>query len=458
MKRRDLIKSTLAIGSASALSAGCAGSTHQTGKKLQTPNKINGRVFNESKAREILELEQIDGLIALSSVNVFYLSNYRSFYSRMQRPFPNFAVFAPQTTDSTTLITSSADNWAVTNGGNDHPRIVPYTLPIAWQEHLEAKDWTSEPAAAGYFGAVWPWNEPTLSEREQRWREADKALGGDLAPTAVYALARVLRESGLAKARVAVDDMRIVDQLTTIGFDTTRFIAGDNVFRKIRVVKSANEVDRMRQVATANQHASAAAIRQFEPGMIHTDIEHLFTFEAAKLGAKAMWLVAGGVGGLRNGELRPGEPLLFDAVSQVEGYHGDFGRTVILDTPQTKTRQRVALINKGWQAALNMMRPGVRYSEIQRVARAAMNSDGPVDAKIAVTPHSVGLQHTDEPYRDGLPYAVKDDLILEENMTLTVDFPSMEIGWGSCHLEDLVRITSDGVEALGQIDDALVVV
>ena len=87
----------------------------------------------------------------------------------------------------------------------------------------------------------------------------------------------------------------------------------------------------------------------------------------------------------------------------------------------------------------------------------AMRKAGYGDVLTVAVPHSVGLQHTDEPFRDGLPFAVKDDLVLEENMTLTVDFPHIEVGFGACHLEDLVRVTRDGAEPLAAMDDPLIV-
>ncbi|NIP86890.1 MAG: Xaa-Pro dipeptidase, partial [Planctomycetales bacterium] len=42
-------------------------------------------------------------------------------------------------------------------------------------------------------------------------------------------------------------------------------------------------------------------------------------------------------------------------------------------------------------------------------------------------------------------------------MTLTVDFPNMEPGWGATHLEDLVVITADGAKPLATMDSPLVV-
>jgi Xaa-Pro aminopeptidase len=67
------------------------------------------------------------------------------------------------------------------------------------------------------------------------------------------------------------------------------------------------------------------------------------------------------------------------------------------------------------------------------------------------------LQHTDQPYRDGLPFVVGDDLTFQENMTLTIDLPQVEIGWGATHLEDLIMITKGGYEPLATMSDPLII-
>ena len=42
-------------------------------------------------------------------------------------------------------------------------------------------------------------------------------------------------------------------------------------------------------------------------------------------------------------------------------------------------------------------------------------------------------------------------------MTLTIDLPQVEIGWGATHLENLIAITKDGFEPLGTMSDPLVI-
>ena len=105
-----------------------------------------------------------------------------------------------------------------------------------------------------------------------------------------------------------------------------------------------------------------------------------------------------------------------------------------------------------------MIRPGLKCSELRAHAGEAMNKANPAlaSATFGASPHSVGLQHTDQPYRDGLPFMVADDLTFRENMTLTIDMPSLDIGWGGAHLEDLIVVTKGGFEPLATMDDPLV--
>jgi len=169
------------------------------------------------------------------------------------------------------------------------------------------------------------------------------------------------------------------------------------------------------------------------------------------------WIAAGTTGGLPDGELVEGKPILIDAVSSVNYYLGDFGRTYVLGEPRKDVLDRTKMMQIGWQAAFEAMKPGMTYSEVRKIGSEAMEKSGLSKAMVGVGPHSVGLQHTDEPFRENVPFPVKDDLVLREGMTLTVDFPSLNPGWGAAHLEDLVVITKDGCEALGKMDGPLLV-
>ena len=465
MQRRRFLKG-LAAGAAGAAASGLAtgGRDAWANWGLIAPGATPGGDFdgsllvNKPRAYEIMDREGLDGLVALTPVNVFYLGNYISYQLQKLITYPSFAVMPRAENKPSILVVASSDLWNIANADREHPEIIPYGFPTNWQAYVDNPDiWSQEPEAAG--GGIWPFGEDTLVAREQGWLDIEDQFKGEKAPTPEWGLIRALKEAGLEKGTVAVDDMRIDLVLKQLGHDGITCVEGENVFRKIRLVKSAVELKHMRTAAQANQAACMATLKQLDRGATRADIERLFMVEAAKRGAKATWIAAGTVGGLPDAELVEGRPLLIDSVCQINYYHGDFGRTYVLGEPTRVIDKRTRLLKIGWEAAFEALKPGMRYSEIRKIASDAMAKarGGPATTRQVVGPHSVGLQHTDQPYRDGLPFVVGDDLVLEENMTLTVDFPNMEPGWGATHLEDLVVVTRDGAEPLATMDGPLVV-
>ena len=160
-----------------------------------------------------------------------------------------------------------------------------------------------------------------------------------------------------------------------------------------------------------------------------------------------------------NTELKDGDAFAIDGVSQAFHYTGDYGRTIFLGEPSRSMKDATDAIAIGWDAVREKLKPGLRYSEIRAIGRDAIKKSG-YNFNVAVTPHSVGLSHTDEPGRDGPgSYWVKDDLVLEENMIISVDMPVLHTGiGGSAHLEDLTLITKDGGEQINNIGDRIVII
>jgi Xaa-Pro aminopeptidase len=414
-------------------------------------------LVNKPRAWRVMEEEKLDGIVALNPVNVFYLSNFVSYRTKMMNPHPSFAVMARDEARPIGVAVVSTDLWELASKERDYAElVVPYSFPTNWREIAAAGDFGVAPQASP--GGRWPFQDAALTAREEDWAAIDRAWRGKMAPTPEWALVRLLKETGFDQGRIAVDDWRIAKILQDLGVTGVTCVPGDNTFRRIRMVKSEVEIGFMRQAARANQDAAMAMMMQLGPGATKADMDHLFMVEAAKRGAKSTWIAAGTPAGLAEPELKPGQSLLIDAVSQINYYHGDFGRTFVLGEPSAALKKRAAMMKIGWEAAFAALKPGVRYSEISRIGTEAMKKSGLSELVVGCGPHSVGLQHTDHPFVPGLPYAVGDDIVLEENMTITVDFPSLSLGLGNAHLEDLVRITKDGAEVLATMDGPLVVV
>jgi Xaa-Pro aminopeptidase len=92
---------------------------------------------------------------------------------------------------------------------------------------------------------------------------------------------------------VTVDDWRIAQILGSIGRQAVRCVPGDDVFRKIRLVKSEVELGHMRRIARINQDACLATLAQVRVGTTKDEIEQQLMIETARRGAKAVWLATG---------------------------------------------------------------------------------------------------------------------------------------------------------------------
>ncbi len=460
--RRDFF-AAVGAGAAGALGASLlGGQTAHANWGLIAPGPIPGKDFdarslvNKSRAYEIMEREGIDGIVALNPVNVFYLGNYFSYELQKLRAIPSFAVMPRDPNKPSFLVVASSDLWFIANAAREHPEIIPYASPVGWEQYRDPALWSREPESGNYMRM--PENTDALTEIERGWYELEKRWETGKAATPEWGLVRALREAGLSNGKVAVDDMRIKDILATLGQNRISCVPGDNTFRKIRMIKSDVEVGHMRRAAQANQSACMATLAQVQVGMTKADFDATFMLEAAKRGAKAMWIASGTIGGFRHGTVVEGEAMMVDAVSQFNYYHGDFGRTWCVGDPPKELQERIRLTSMAREEAHDALRPGVKYSELREKVTAAVKQASPSGWTMGVGPHSVGLQHTDQPYRDGLPFVVQDDLTFQEGMTLTIDLPQIEIGWGATHLEDLVVVTKDGFEPLAHMDEPLVIV
>jgi Xaa-Pro aminopeptidase len=99
---------------------------------------------------------------------------------------------------------------------------------------------------------------------------------------------------------------------------------------------------------------------------------------------------------------------------------------------------------QAWQEIRAQLKPGLRFSDISGIGKATVRKLGE-RLDYAFHPHSVGLQHWDQPRYDLNRTPI--DITLETGMVLSVDCPLLNAGVnGTTHIEDLVLITSQGAE------------
>ena len=454
MNRRDFMVGSTLIGGAAM-----AGIPLKAQQSEPLPPSSGKRLINDEQAQKVLNESGLDGVICLNPVNVYYLTNTWPIISRMGWEYPAFATYATDPKKPAMLVTSALQLWDIANRRDEVPEIVAYGGPANWQDYINAsqEQQSIRPETGSFQFPVNP--DVRLTAREKGWVKLIDEHSEKLEPNAEWALVKALKDSGLQKGTVAVADMRIARILKNVGMKDITCVPGDNLMRRIRHVKSPVEIDLMRYAGSQNAEAALATIASIEEGMRFEDIERNFMMETASRGNLMTFIIAGtSIGLLPDEEVRKGKPMLLDAVSSFRGYHGDFARTIVVGEPADDVVARSKANEIGRDAILQILKPGIRYSEIMEAGMAAMTGAGMPKEAVLVNPHSVGLQHTDQPYREDVPFQVGEDIMLEENMVITVDLPYVEIGWGAGHNEDLIRITGDGFEPLNKISDPLIVV
>lgn len=412
-------------------------------------------LLNEPRAYEVMDKYGLDGLLATSQINIYYLTDFWGALMRMRRSFFNYAVLPRDENAPAALVTSGVELNRLVEMPTWVPNVVAYTVPAS----PESRDYdtaTEEPVAGEPF--AWPVREGSnLGSKERQWQAMSAAYAEKTLATPSYALRQALDDAGLASGVIGTDDPRPIDWMNSLGRPKLKAVEATNIFREIRMVKSAPELAIMREAARINEDAINAGIRALHAGATWAEIEVAYGMEMARQGGRSVYVTAG-TGGMSAQRAPAGEPIMFDALGEYRHYHGDIGRTAFIGEPSAEVVSRNRAMSVGWQTAFETIKPGVTGRQMTERVIAAIERAG-FGGFLIATPHSVGLEHTDHPIPFGLELpGSRGDLVFEENMVLNVDLPYHELGFGGMHLEDMVRVTHDGCEPLTSMETDLIVI
>lgn len=405
-------------------------------------------LLNRDRASEIMQRENLDGLVAQLPINVYYLSDYWGLFNTAGGyDAAYFAVLPRDDSEPAGLVVPALELRRIETKGTWMPNIYGHSAP-------ESDRLLEDGTAGGTNYSGWPAREgATLSNLEQRWLEIVSWLGSDMSANAFWAVTRAIKAAGLASGRIATDEPRLAGWLAECGLNDIAVEYRVELFNEIRLVKTEAELTLLCEAATANEKGLLSAVAAMQEGVIWHQLEDVYMKTMADQGARGVYLNCG-IGELPGGKIRKGEPVMFDALGQFEHYHGDFGRCAVLGEPSSEHIRRHAAICMGWDAAQEYLKPGIGYAELAKAVGNVVRGAGFKEFRDPVV-HSLGLEHTDDPKSPGVQPQDKPDQVLQEGMVINVDMPHTEIGWGSVHMEDTVVITSDGCERLSTADFSL---
>ncbi len=388
-------------------------------------------LLNYGRARELMEKRGLDGFVLVRAQNVYNAANFWPLTDRMGHP-PSCAVVLPREPKrrAALVIPQFTFYYVYSDGG-----------PRKFLEHfLYAPE-----GAMRVFNQV----DPTALTDKERRRLADLGpFNAGVQKSFVDALALAIREAGLERGRLGVDDELVARMLAAAQLPATTRPAQADV-ALVRMVKSPLEIRMMRAAATRNVEAALAAVRGLRDGMTIRELRTRYFTEVAERGMTGVFMVVDKSAlPTYDQPLRAGQGILIDCVSQLGNYHGDYGRTVVIGEPSRAMKRATDALNFAWSAIREQLRPGLTGADIRRIGTEALKKGG-YTTTVGFTPHSVGLQHSDAPWRTDTVVPAATELTLEAGMILSVDCPLFDEGiGGSGHLEDLTLITAEGSERI----------
>jgi Xaa-Pro dipeptidase len=229
-----------------------------------------------------------------------------------------------------------------------------------------------------------------------------------------------------------------------------------------RSIKDSEEIERMRHACRIGSKVGDELSEIIRPSMTEYEAAAEVSYRMQNRGASAASFATNASFGANSAEphhnpgdarLRKGDTVLFDFGALYRRYGSDITRTFFNERVSKKQRQMYEVVLQAQQTAIDGIHAGMTGAEADALARNIINASPYQGRFIHSLGHALGLA-----VHDGGRMAPNSDLVLRENMIMTVE-PGVYIkGEGGVRIEDDVLITAKGCEVLTNCSKELRVV
>lgn len=247
------------------------------------------------------------------------------------------------------------------------------------------------------------------------------------------------------------------DQVTYSDYETLRealtgveLIGTSGLVEELRMVKDANELDKIRRAVAIGDSAFKHMLQFLRPGLTEKEVAFELEFFMRKTGADGLAFSVIAASGPNSAlphavptdrVLQPGDFVKIDYGCKIDGYCSDMTRTVVLGQATEKQREVYDIVLRAQLAAVAAVRPGMTGADLDAVARQIITEAGYGDNFGHGLGHGVGLQ-----VHEGPGAGSRSTTVFEPGMVITIEPGIYLPGWGGVRIEDMAFITADGAE------------
>ncbi len=232
-----------------------------------------------------------------------------------------------------------------------------------------------------------------------------------------------------------------------------RLVPLKNGVESLRLVKSGKEQQKILKAVRRAEEAYASVRKKICPGVPERDIALSMEGKMRRAGAAQVafdLIVASGKrsamphGVASNKRLRKGELVIVDFGAECDGYFSDMTRTLYLGKRLVGEKRKIYdVVREAQEAAIQMIKPGIYFAEIDAVARNVIRKAGFGSYFGHGTGHGIGLEVHELPR-----VAPNGRERARQGMIFTVEPGIYVPGLGGVRIEDMVLVTERGCRVL----------
>ncbi|MBC8570718.1 M24 family metallopeptidase [Zongyangia hominis] len=231
-----------------------------------------------------------------------------------------------------------------------------------------------------------------------------------------------------------------------------RLVPGSGAIDEVRMIKEPEEIALMRLSSRANDQCMDGLIRSIRGDLSERELaDHLYDLsrQAGTDGYAGGAIISYGENAVDAHHaadataLHPGDNIVMDFGFGYHGYRSDMTRTVFYRQVSPELGKIYEIVLEAQLAAVDAVRPGVRFSEIDRAAREIIERAGYGEYLPHRVGHGIGLDVHEPPYVVG-----GNAMKLLPGMIFSIEPGIYKPGVGGVRIEDLMLVTPEGSENL----------
>ncbi len=266
-------------------------------------------LYNRERLLALMDKHDLCGVVAATAENIFYLSGHASWSQNGYRYGGSqvYVVYPRDPAQSPALLIPSGD-------------AAYATLDEVWLKEAYIYGRPRKPIVP---------DPSKLGKEEKRTLEITESAPKGATPE--KALAQLIKDKGMDRGRIGMDHFGIpltIYQKIGSYLPDANLLPASMFFRYVRMIKTPEEIQRLRESAELNERAINTMLRVAKPGVKESELAGIYKGEIARAGGQVYWMHmnisrGGNSPVIKENVLQKGDIFRIDMGCAINGYNAD---------------------------------------------------------------------------------------------------------------------------------------